>query len=72
MLECRDNIGMTMPNMGGEQDPAVRSDLVLFDLDGGGSVFSVGSIAWCGSLSHNGYDNSVSQVTENVLRRFST
>jgi N,N-dimethylformamidase len=71
MLECRENIGMTMPNMGGEQDPNVRSDLVLFDLEGGGSVFSVGSISWCGSLSHDGYDNPVSQVTENVLRRFS-
>jgi N,N-dimethylformamidase len=71
MLECRDNIGMTMPNMGGEQDPAVRSDLVLFDLEGGGSVFSVGSISWCGSLSHDDYDNPVSRVTENVLRRFS-
>jgi N,N-dimethylformamidase len=71
MLECRENIGMTMPNMGGEQDPNVRSDLVLFDLEGGGSVFSVGSISWCGSLSHDGYDNPVSRVTENVLRRFS-
>ena len=24
----------------------------------------------CGSLSHNGYDNNVSRITENVLRRF--
>ena len=31
---------------------------------------STGSIAWCGSLSHNGYDNNVSRITENVLRRF--
>jgi N,N-dimethylformamidase len=23
-----------------------------------------------GSLSHNGYDNNVSRLTENVLRRF--
>ena len=33
-------------------------------------MFSVGSIAWAGSLSHNGYDNSVSTVTANVVRRF--
>jgi N,N-dimethylformamidase len=37
----------------------------------GGAVFSTGSIAWIGSLSHNGYDNNVSRITENVLRRFS-
>ena len=36
----------------------------------GGAVFSTGSIAWCGSLSHNDYDNNVSRITENVLRRF--
>jgi len=33
-------------------------------------VFSVGSIAWAGSLSHNRYRNNVSQITGNVLRRF--
>ena len=36
----------------------------------GGAVFSTGSIAWCGSLSHNGYDNNVARITGNVLRRF--
>jgi N,N-dimethylformamidase len=33
-------------------------------------VFSTGSIAWCESLSHNGYDNNVSRITANVLRHF--
>jgi N,N-dimethylformamidase len=33
-------------------------------------VFSVGSIAWTGALSHNGYDNDIARITENVLRRF--
>jgi N,N-dimethylformamidase len=33
-------------------------------------VFSFSSIAWAGSLSHNGYDNNVSRLTGNVLRRF--
>jgi N,N-dimethylformamidase len=36
----------------------------------GGAVFSVGSIAWRGGISHNGYDNSVARITGNVLRRF--
>jgi N,N-dimethylformamidase len=53
----------------GPLDPRVRADLVLVPLDGGGHVFSVGSIAWCGSLSHNGYDNAISKLMGNVLDR---
>ena len=33
-------------------------------------MFSVGSITYCGSLSHNGYDNNISRITRNVLDRF--
>lgn len=55
---------------GGTQSPLVRADLVFFEGPRGGAVFSVGSIAWCGSLSYNGGENPVSRVTENVLRRF--
>jgi N,N-dimethylformamidase len=47
-----------------------RSDIVLIESPGGGAVFSVGSISWSGSLSHNDYENGISRVTENVLRRF--
>ena len=48
----------------------VRADMVYFETPNGGGVFSVGSIAWRGCLSHNNYDNTVSRVTANVLRRF--
>ena len=48
----------------------MRADIVFFETPNGGAVFSTGSIAWCGSLSHNGYDNNVSRITGNVLRRF--
>ncbi|MCY3958535.1 MAG: LamG domain-containing protein [Chloroflexi bacterium] len=48
----------------------VRADMVYFETPNGGGVFSVGSIAWRGCLSHNNYDNIVSRVTGNVLRRF--
>ena len=37
---------------------------------GGGAVFSVGSIAWSASLSHNKYANNVSRIAKNVVRRF--
>ena len=36
----------------------------------GGAVFSTGSITFCGSLPHNGYDNSISKILANVLDRF--
>jgi N,N-dimethylformamidase len=49
---------------------APAADLTLLTLPGGGAVFAAGSVTWTGSLSHNAYDNNVSVVTENVLRRF--
>ncbi len=55
---------------GGSTNPLVRADMVYVPYPRGGGVFSVGSISWCGSLSYNEYDNTVSQVTGNVLRRF--
>ena len=57
---------------GGTVDQNVRGDMTYLPLDGGGAVFSASSIAWCGSLSANGYDNNVSRITDNVLRRFIT
>ncbi len=72
MLEVRENFGTTMPAHGGDEQPSVRADMVYFTTPKGGGVFSTGSIAWCGSLSHNNYDNNVSRITENVLRRFSS
>jgi N,N-dimethylformamidase len=47
-----------------------RADMVYLENPRGGAVFSVGSIAWSASLSHNDYDNNVSRITENVVRRF--
>ncbi len=59
----------TLPNPSRTQDP-IRADMVFFETGHGGAVFSVGSIAWAGSLSHDNYQNSVSTVTRNVLDRF--
>jgi N,N-dimethylformamidase len=54
----------------GRFSPAVRADIVFFEHPGGGAVFSTGSIAYVGSLDHNGYDNNIARLTGNVLRRF--
>ncbi|UHA73997.1 N,N-dimethylformamidase beta subunit family domain-containing protein [Paenibacillus sp. 481] len=58
----------TAPNQGGTQNPLVRADMTYFDIDGGGAVFSVGSMNWAGSLAWNGYDNNVVRVSDNVLK----
>jgi N,N-dimethylformamidase len=47
----------------------VRGDIVFFTTRNGGGMFSTGSMAWCGSLSHGDYDNNVSRMTRNVLER---
>ena len=54
----------------GVQNGRVRADMVFFETPGGGAVWSTGSIAWATSLSPNGFENNVSRITENVLRRF--
>jgi N,N-dimethylformamidase len=55
---------------GGTVNPMVKSDIVFYEGPKGGAVFSVGSISWCGSLSHNNYNNDISRITGNVLDRF--
>ncbi|MCY3875372.1 MAG: hypothetical protein OXF88_13905 [Rhodobacteraceae bacterium] len=54
----------------GSQHGFVRADMVYFETPAGGAVFSVGSITWITSLSHDGFDNNVARITGNVLRRF--
>jgi N,N-dimethylformamidase len=55
---------------GGSTNPRVRADMVYLEYPNGGAVFSVGSIAWIGTLSANDYRNDIAQITGNVLRRF--
>ena len=54
----------------GPNHPKVHADMTFFELDGGGAVFSTGSIAWAGSLPINDFDNNVATIMRNVLRRF--
>jgi N,N-dimethylformamidase len=49
-----------------------RAEIVYFDKPGGGAVFSVGSITFCGSLWRKGFEGPISRLLENVVRRFSS
>ncbi len=55
---------------GEPESELIRSDIVIFETSKGGFVFSVGSISYCGSLPWNNFDNNISKITENVLKRF--
>jgi N,N-dimethylformamidase len=48
----------------------IRADLTFFETPAGGAVFSTGSIAFCGSLPWNNFDNNISRLFGNVLDRF--
>ncbi len=56
--------------LGTEKTHPIHADMVFFETWSGGAVFSTGSIAWAGSLSHEGYGNNVARISGNVLRRF--
>lgn len=58
----------TRPGVGGAVCEDVRSDMTLLRHEGGGWVFSVGSICFTGSISHDDYDNSVARLLGNALR----
>jgi len=70
MLLVNEEFGPVPPNLGGDQNLRVRADMAFGETPAGGAIFATSSIAWCGSLSHNGYDNNVSKITANVLKRF--
>jgi N,N-dimethylformamidase len=55
---------------GGDENPMVRADMIYYKTANDGGTWCPGSLTWCGSLSHNNYDNNVSRITENVLRGF--
>lgn len=65
-----EEIMFPMINTVGTKCDKVRSDMVMYETCGGGSVFSVGSINWYGSLGWNKYENNVARITWNVLKEF--
>jgi N,N-dimethylformamidase len=58
------------PGIDGLDCDRVRAEIVFFECENGGAVFSTGSITWASALEHNRYDNNVARMTGNVLKRF--
>jgi|TARA_B110000285_G_scaffold49168_1_gene55850 N,N-dimethylformamidase len=54
----------------GTENPMVRADMIYYKTPNNGALFAPGSLSWCGSLSHNNYNNNVSKITENAIRGF--
>jgi N,N-dimethylformamidase len=48
----------------------IHADMVFFETQSGGAVFSTGSIAYAGSFGHRNFDNPIARMTWNVLHRF--
>jgi N,N-dimethylformamidase len=69
-LLVNEEMPINTPDIMGTMNPRIRSDLVFFETGNGGAVFAFSSMAWSGSLAHNGYDNNVSRLTGNILSRF--
>ena len=60
-----------LTNLSGAPEGDVkRADMVYFKTHTGGQVFAAGSITFCGSLPWNNYDNNVSKLLRNVVRKF--
>ena len=57
---------------GPPENELIRSDMVYFTVPGGGQVFSTGSITFTGSLPWNDFENNISRLLENVIRRFTS
>lgn len=70
-LLVMEDYGFSQAGIDGTQHPRVRSDIAFHETPNGGATFAFSSIAFCGSLSHNNYDNNISRLVKNVLDRFS-
>ncbi|MEZ5929822.1 MAG: DUF6605 domain-containing protein [Parvularculaceae bacterium] len=64
------NVFPFVPYQSGMFNPNIRADMVFFETPNDGAVFNVGAVSFCTGLSYNNYDNNVSRILENVVRRF--
>ena len=72
MMQVNEEIHFTVRGYygGGDENPMVRADMIYYKTPNGGAVFAPGSLAWCGSLSHDNYGNNVSRIMTNVIKGF--
>jgi N,N-dimethylformamidase len=72
MLQVNEEIHFSVRGYhgGGTENPMVRADMIYYKTPNNGALFAPGSLSWCGSLSHNNYNNNVSKITENAIRGF--
>ena len=68
-LAANEELLVSRPTLTAPFSPAVRADVVLQALPGGGAVFATGSIAWIGGLCPQRGDPAVRRITRNVLDR---
>jgi N,N-dimethylformamidase len=69
-LLVMEDFGFNQAGLTGTEHPRVRGDIAYHETPNGGACFAFSSIAYCGSLSHNNYNNNISRLTKNVLDRF--
>jgi N,N-dimethylformamidase len=62
-----DRLGHQWP---GPVEKLIRADMVFFETPAGGAVFSVGSMNFVGALPIDGYDNLLTRMMTNVVKRF--
>ena len=62
-----DRLGHVWP---GPLEAVIRSDIVFFETPAGGAVLSVGSMNFVGALPVDGYDNLLTRMMTNAVKRF--
>ena len=72
MMQVNEEIHFTVRGYygGGDENPMIRADMIYYKTPNDGAVFAPGSLAWCGALSHNNYNNNVSRLMKNVIKGF--
>ena len=64
------NVTFVQDGLSGDENPDVRSDIVLIEHPNGAAVFAVGSIGWDAAIALNNFTSDIARITSNVLTRF--
>lgn len=67
LLRTKEELNLFLPQI---VDQDVKADVTFFEVEGGGAVFSTGSIAWSSVLAFENFQNPTAKLTTNILRRF--